>query len=124
MSQAPRYDFKIPRRNGYQFASETDLEGLKFWHGKFSVSSSPQYAEKDQAKAKKLSYWVAYREADPYSRWKGTRGNAECVANQPSNKPTIFPWDGFTSTPSPLPEQEPGDNRGDAWEGGGDDIPF
>lgn len=106
------------------WASETDLESLQFWHGRFSVSSDPKWEARDQERAKKLSYWVKYREADPYSRWKGTRGNFEVTANQPTNKPTIFPWDGPRSTPSELPDQNPGDNRGDAWEKGADDDPI
>lgn len=105
MSPAPKYDFKIPRKGGFMWASETNLESLQYWFDKFSVSSNPQYEAKDQDRAKKLSYWVKFREADPYSRWKGTRGNAEVVAAQPTDRPAIVPWD----APS-----EPA--RGDAYE--------
>lgn len=119
MSSPPRYDFRIPRKGGYMWASETDLEGLEYWFNRFSTSSDPKWEERDQGRAKKLSYWVQWRRDDPYSRWKGTRGNFEVVANQPTNKPTIFPWDGPRSTPSELPDQNPGD----AQEApGGDDT--
>jgi hypothetical protein len=106
------------------WASETDLEGLQYWYTRFAnPTGDPKWADRDKERARKLQYWVQYREADPYSRWKGVRGNGECVANQPTNKPTIFPWDGPVSTPSPLPNQDPGD----AWEptkGDDDPIPF
>lgn len=111
MSQSPRYDFKIARKGGYMWASEADLESLRYWYTRFSTSSDARWAERDKERARKLEYWVRFREADPYSRWKGTRGNYEVVANQPTNKPTIFPWDGPTSTPSALPEQNPGDGN-------------
>lgn len=81
---------KIRRRGGYQWASETDLEGLQFWHGlALKPSTNPQYEAKDKEKANRLSYWVAWRSTDPYSRWKGVRGSGEVVALQPSDKPTI-----------------------------------
>lgn len=109
--QPPQYDQKIARKGGYQWASETDLEGLQFWCGlKSKPSSNPAYAEKDAAAAKKLSYWVKYREADPYSRWKGVRGDGEVVALQPSAKPPVHSWD----VPKTDPAQAP---RGDAYEG-------
>jgi|SRR6478735_2506743 len=120
MSSPPRYDFRVPRKGGYCFASEMDLEGLEYWFGRFSTSSDPKWEERDQARAKKLSYWVAWRKDDPHSRWKGTRGQYEVVANQPTNKPTIFPWDGPRSTPSELPDQNPGD----AQEAPGGDDSF
>lgn len=121
MSQAPRYDFKISRKGGYQWASESDLEQLQFWCARFSNPTDPRWADRDKDRARKIEYWVRFREADPYSRWKGTRGNFEVTANQPTNKPTIFPWDGPRSTPSELPDQNPGDNKVDTDE---DPIPF
>jgi len=84
---------RISRRGGFVWASECNLESLQFWHGKFSTSSNPQYEAKDKEKAKKLSYWVKFREADPYSRWKGVRGNEEVVAAQPTDRPAIISWD-------------------------------
>jgi hypothetical protein len=117
MAQPPRYDFKIRRKGGYQFASETDLEGLQYWHtAKSRPSSNPQYAANDQAEAKKLGYWVAWRTDDPYSRWKGTRGNAEVVAAQPSDKPTVHSWDAKAPVVEPVVNPETGEVRGDAWE--------
>lgn len=123
MSQSPRYDMRIRRKGGYQWASETDLEGLQFWHGlKSRPSSNPAYADKDAAEAKKLSYWVKWREADPYSRWKGVRGDSEVVALQPSDKPAIHSWDEKAPVVEPV-DPVTGEVRGDAWEGG-DDLPF
>ncbi len=127
MSQSPRYDTRIRRKNGYQWASETDLDGLRFWHGlKSRPSSNPQYAAKDADEAKKLGYWVKWREEDPYSRWKGVRGNAEIVAAQPSDKPTVHSWDAPAAPAEPAHDPVTGEVHGDAWEpkGGDDDIPF
>ncbi len=117
---------RIRRRGGYQWASETDLEGLQFWCNlKAQANSKPEYAEKDRAEAKRLSYWVAYREGDPYSRWKGTRGDAEVVALQPSNKPVVHSWDAKPAAPVEPVDPVTGEVRGDAWEGGDDDpLPF
>ena len=119
---------RIRRKGGYQWASECDLEGLQFWCGvKARANSNPEYAEKDKAELKRLTYWVAYREADPYSRWKGVRGDGEVVALQPSNKPAIHSWD---AKPAAAPAHDPvtGQVRGDAWEPNtrrsDDDIPF
>jgi hypothetical protein len=110
MSNPPRYDRKIARRVGFQWASETDLEGLQFWYGlKLKPSSNPAYAEKDAAQAEKLGYWVAWRSEYPDIRWKGVRGDTEVVAAQPSAKPAIHSWD----EKAPAAPVE----RGDAWEG-------
>jgi len=120
MSQPPRYDDKIPRKGGFMYASECDLECLRYWLERFSTSSNPAFEERDQKRAKALSYWVKYREENPYDRWRGQRNLHEVVAAQPSNKPTIFPWEGRVTTPAPLPNQDPGDDkRGDAWEAPG-----
>lgn len=132
VAQSPRYDFKIRRKGGYQWASETDLEGLQFWHGLASKpSTNPQYEAKDKEKAKRLSYWVSWRESDPYSRWKGVRGDSEVVALQPSDKPTVHSWDSATGEPivtrpavNPVTGEVPGDDW-KSWDGEGDDpIPF
>ena len=111
MSTAPKYDTRIRRKGGYQWASETDLEGLQFWCGVNSQSSKPEYAEKNKAEAKRLGYWVKYREAAPYECWRGIRGEGDVTALAPSAKPAIHSWD---SKPT---------EKGDAWEGGSDDQP-
>lgn len=125
MAQSPRYDMKIRRKGGYQWASETDLEGLQFWAGlKSKPSSNPEYAERDKADLKKLGYWISWREGDPYSRWRGIRWESEVVALQPSNKPVVHSWDAPASPPA-THDTVTGEVHGDAWEGGGgDDIPF
>jgi hypothetical protein len=113
MSRAPQYDQRIRRKGGYQWASETDLEGLQFWCDvKARANSKPEYAAKDKAELKKLSYWVSYREACPYEQWRGTRGEEQVVALAPSSKPAVHSWD--TKPAAPAPE------RGDAWEGDDD----
>lgn len=128
MSQAPRYDSRIKRKGGYQWASETDLEGLQFWYSmKAAGTSKPEYAEKDREEARKLSYWVKYREADPYSRWKGVRGDGEVVALQPSNKPVVHSWDEKPAHKVEYAELPPNvdPKTGEVREpGDDDDIPF
>lgn len=121
MSRAPKYDHRIRRKNGYMWASECDLECLEYWHGVASrPSSDPKYVERDKESAKRLSYWVQYRQAEPWERWQGVRGDSQVFAPQPLNKPTVYSWDTPKTEPAPPPVE-----RGDAWEGDGDDpLPF
>src|SRR5688572_22743912 len=67
----PRFDARISRKGGFQWASETDLEGLRWWLNRFEASANEggQWASKDARRAEKLSYWVAWREVYPDVAW-------------------------------------------------------
>lgn len=87
-----KYDAQIHGSRGYQWASETDLRGLRWWH-KRAVESSQregnQYADRDKKQAANLAKWIAWREWYPDAVWSGTRGDDEVVAAPPSAKPFI-----------------------------------
>jgi len=73
--QPPKYDYKIWRKGGYQWASETDLNGLNYWLRKAQESAAntaSQYAAKDAKKADSLQRWVAWRTSAPRFRRSST----------------------------------------------------
>jgi hypothetical protein len=117
--RSPKYDFRIRRKGGYAWASETDLDGLRFWCGKYkeSAGSGSQWAEKDAKNADKLEYWIAWRECFPKDAWQGQRNDEQVTAAVPSHKPHIHEWEPRAETLAP---------KGDAYEehGESDEIPF
>ena len=93
--RAPKYDFRIGRKGGFQWASETDLEGLRFWHARAAegAASGGQWAEKDAKREASLARWIAYREQDPTSAWSGVRDDAQVTAPAPMSKPLVREYD-------------------------------
>ncbi len=89
---SPKYDLKIFRKDGFQWASETNLESLRYWHDKAAQSAAGggQYAEKDKKKADNLQRWIAWRECFPDAAWSGERDRAQVTAQQPSGKPMVY----------------------------------
>jgi hypothetical protein len=120
---APKFDMAIYRRDGVQWASETDLSGLRFWHKKASESaaSGSQYAAKDQKKAANLERWIKWRECLPDVCWSGERNDQPITAPAPSARPMVY-----ESKRSGAREPEPEPTAGTF--GGADlddsDIPF
>lgn len=118
--RSPKYDFRIRRKGGYAWASETDLDGLRFWCGKYreSAAQGGEYAEKDEKNAEKLQYWIAWREVSPKEQWTGQRNDDVVTAAVPSHKPRIYEWEAKRTAPEPS-------NNGDAYEepGGDDSFP-
>lgn len=89
---SPKYDMKIYRKDGFQWASETALDGLQYWHQKAtqSAASGGQYAEKDKKKADNLQRWIAWRECFPDAAWSGERDHDAVTAPTPSSKPMVY----------------------------------
>jgi hypothetical protein len=117
--RSPKYDMRISRKGGYQWASETDLEGLRFWLHRFESNAKEggQYAEKDGKRAEKLTYWVSWREAYPDAVWTGQRNDDVCTASRPTSKPTVHEWEERRDKPLR-------DDRHDADDTGGGDDSF
>ncbi len=90
---APKFDTSIIRKGGMvQYASETDLSGLMFWKGRADEPpSDPKYAESNAKQSKSLSYWVAYRQAEPIAVWSGERNRVNVTAAAPSAMPATYP---------------------------------
>jgi hypothetical protein len=90
---SPKYDNPIYRKEGIQWCSETDLNGLRYWKMRAdeSAASGGQYAEKDAKRSKQLGFWIAWRTVDPSSRWTGERNNTRVTAEAPSDKPAVYP---------------------------------
>lgn len=127
-ARPPRFDSAIYRREGVTFASEYDLDGLRYWHKRSADGESdPQYGEKNAKQAKALSYWIAYREQQPDAIWTGERNRQPTTAKAPQSKPEVYPRD---ARPAPSPAASSGGGGGsyaDADYGGDtpdDDIPF
>lgn len=114
----PKYDMRISRKGGYQWASETDLEGLRWWLNRFrsSAADGGKYAEKDEKRADKLEYWVSWREACPDNIWTGQRNDSAVTAAAPVGKPHVHEWEERGQVP--LRE------RGDADDTEGGDYSF
>ena len=106
----PKFDQMIFRREGVVYASETDLEGLRFWHKKSAESAAGggQYAEKDAKRRDSLARWIAWREVYPEAVWSGERDRVALVAKAPSSKPTVYPRlaNGQRSAPTPPPQED------------------
>ncbi len=98
---SPKYDQIIRRKNGYQWASETDLESLRFF---LTLAQRPptdeKYREKNEKNAKALSYWVAWREAEPRAVWTGERNRVPATAKPPTSKPEQHEWEARGNAPA------------------------
>jgi hypothetical protein len=116
--RSPRYDMRISRKGGYQWASETDLEGLRWWLHRFQSSAAEggKFADKDAKKAEKLAYWVDWREAYPDPQWTGMRNDDAVTAPVPVAKPPVYEWEPRGQMPL-TPRDEP-------YDGAEDEIPF
>ncbi len=99
VTRAPKYDFKIWRKGGFQWSSETSLEGLTYWRDLAikSAASGGDYAEKDQKKADQLKFWTDYRQAFPETAVSLIRGDDQVTAEAPVDKPRIW---------TPLPKDD------------------
>jgi hypothetical protein len=88
----PKYDDVIYRKEGSQFASETDVEGLRYWQLRFTEGAAKggQYAEKDQKRANALGHWITYRLVEPNAQWSGLRFGEQVTAAPPSSRPTVY----------------------------------
>lgn len=118
--RSPKYDMRISRKGGYQWASETDLESLRWWSNRYTSSAAECgiHADKDFKKAEKIAYWVAYREAYPDAVWTGQRNDDVCTASAPTGKPRVHEWEPRGHVPV-TPRAEAYED-----EGAGDEIPF
>ncbi len=112
----PKYDLRIRRKNGFQLASETDLEGLRFWLERYrsNASEGGQYAEQDEKRASALSYWVAWREAAPDVPWTGERNDTVVTSAAPTGKPRVYEWPQRRDKPlTPRHAADDSDEQGD-----------
>lgn len=101
----PKFDLRLYRKGGHNWASEVTLESLKWWHTKAleSVASGGEYAEKDQKKASNLERWIAWRSWEPEACWQGERNDKAVTARAPSKSPELH---------SQMPvERQPGEDH-------------
>jgi hypothetical protein len=90
--RAPKYDFPIYRKDGVQWASETDLEGLTFWRTLYleSANKGGEYEAKDRKRAKTLDAWIEWRKVERSTPWSGERNDDSVTAAPPSGKPRVY----------------------------------
>ncbi len=105
-AMSPKYDQVIFRKDGVMYASECDLESLRFWYERSNTSANGggQYADKDAKRAKALSFWMVWREQNPSTVWSGERNRERVTAKPPQHKPEVYPrearGDAATSAPT------------------------
>lgn len=123
----PKYDAPIYRKDGIQWASETDLEGLRYWRAKYTESAAKggEWAAKDQKRSDALGFWIMFRAADPMTPWSGERNREQVTAKPPSAKPTVYPRDGARSeSRQEEPKAAPNFDEDEGGADGDDGIPF
>jgi hypothetical protein len=113
--RSPKYDERVYRRGGFCWASELNLESLRFWHGRYleGAAKGGEWAEKDQKRASKLEYWIKWREVEPSAAWCGERGREQVMAHAPSGKPVIHegkPRGAKTENSEPVGEDDYGES--------------
>lgn len=99
----PKFDARIYRRGkSFQWASETDLEGLRFWHNraKEGAAKGGEWAAKDEKRARDLERWLNWREWFPDAVWSGERDRRRVTAAMPSGKPELQEFDSPRSNAS------------------------
>ncbi len=92
---SPKYDRRLYRSGGYQWASETALDSLKWYYERAvkSAKDGGQYAENNAKEEKALKYWLDFRTQDPTSAVRTTRGDDLVKAEAPSRDPQIHAKD-------------------------------
>jgi len=105
---APRFDRAIFRKEGIMWASEVDMDGLAYWHRKYTEGAAKggQYAEADKKNAAALERWIEWRQCYPDAIWSGERDRAAVTAKPPSNKPCVYARPGQRPRPPPQPDEE------------------
>ncbi len=93
--RAPRFDVRIPRREGFQWASETELASLEWWATKKRerAEEGGRYADKDRKLVTELERFIEWRRVAPGARWSGTRGEQTVTALPPSREPEVHAWE-------------------------------
>lgn len=121
----PRYDLRIYRKEGFQWASECDLRGLQYWQGRYQESASKggQYAEKDQKRAVELDRWIGWRICNPTAIWTGTRGDTPVTAAPPADKPKVHASTRGAKRKEPEPDY-PAGNGEEEYDEDRDELPF
>ena len=116
--RCPKYDLKIYRKGGYMWASETDLERLKFWRQRSldSAAKGGQYADKDTKQAERLKYFIEFRTVES-GAISLIRGDDMTDARAPAYKPRVID----SSYTQIKPQDQEGYGQGGADD---DDIPF
>jgi hypothetical protein len=90
----PRFDSKLRRRGGFQFASESEVSSLEWFRARAAESAEAggRYSDQDHKLAAELAYWIAWRSAHPAECWVGIRNGQRVKAQPPSRDPEIHPW--------------------------------
>ncbi len=92
---SPKYDRRLYRSGGYQWASETALDSLKWYYERAvkSAKEGGQYAENNAKEEKALKYWLDFRMQEPTVMARTTRGDTQVLAEAPSRDPQIHAKD-------------------------------
>ncbi len=92
---SPKYDRRLYRSGGYQWASETALDSLKWYYERAvkSAKDGGQYAENNAKEEKALKYWLDFRMQEPTVMARTTRGDTQVLAEAPSRDPQIHAKD-------------------------------
>jgi len=106
--RSPKYDTVVFRSGGVVFASEMDMEGLRFWQGRSTEpGGDPKYADSNAKRADGLARFMAWRECFPDATWSGERNREAVVALPPSSKPKVHERSGGRRPPPPPDDDMP-----------------
>jgi hypothetical protein len=91
----PKFDQPIYRKGGIMWASECNEETLRYWQNRYleSAEKGGEWAEKDEKRAKSLSFWIAWRRCEPNAVWSGERNREQVTASPPNAKPFVYERD-------------------------------
>jgi len=103
----PKYDVRIGRSRSYQWASETELSDLRFFHQRARSNTAAEFAERNLREAGDLMRWIRWREYYPTAVWDGERFRRKCTAEPPSATPKLHPWEVRNATSAPPADARP-----------------
>lgn len=111
--RAPKFDTVLPSGQGrVTYASECSLKELQYQLQRAQKPPKDEkYRESNEKRAKRLGYWVSYRQSNPTEQWRGERNRVVVLAATPSDRPESYERD---APPEPAPSAPIDD----------DDIPF
>lgn len=127
----PKFDQRLRKKDGFQWASETALSDLRWFHGRCLSGGNEKYAEKNAKEAKAIAFWIEWRRWEPSAQWTGERNHAQVMAMPPSSSPAVHQFEprsnGGRQEQAPAHEPDfdaPDSHEERSFDEDSSDIPF